>query len=161
MNSIYDVIARLSGYFADNESTVAPYCDRLPNLGIDHDTDMLVMSKSGYLDEIKIRADASHFLQCLDADREQTPQVIKATWYAMPLEDAIAVQGHLHKIPHCWGVIAYYGLGELTFMPKEHSNNYRKLTADEQLKMARLSAISMAKWCAASQIGRIGHGDNR
>jgi hypothetical protein len=121
----------------------------IPNVSwgfLDHEADLIVISKSNYLIEIEIKVSASDLKKDKNkkhshCDRENR---IKALWFVLPE----ALISHVNHIPENAGILIvsknknFYRVKTMR-SPKPYKK-FRKLTDDEILKLYRLA--SMRTW---------------
>lgn len=111
---------------------------------IDHECDMLIMSKSGYLTEVEIKRSWTDFLADFKKrHRHDNAGIIKFFYYCVPLavkescEEVIEKEGL-----KCSGVITYDENLYIRFPePFCEITPNQKLTAEQQFELARLGTM--------------------
>lgn len=114
------------------------------NLPIQHECDMLVLTKAGYLTEIEIKRSWSDFLADFKKKhKHESEGIIKKFYYAVPYSIAVKVFNYLvENNISCDGVLYYTEDLDIRFYSLiERKNIFRKLNLSEQLQVARYGAM--------------------
>jgi len=118
---------------------------------LDHEADLLILNKSGYLTEIEIKRSWADFLA--DFRKKHTHNDRKISWryYAVPVSILDKCRQKLSEIDpeRTWGIISYEeswdGYCVPTIVMQPYNINYhcgeKKLFLEEQFQLARLGAI--------------------
>ena len=121
----------------------------VPNVSyglLNHEADLVVMTKSGYLSEIEIKRSWADFLADFKKPHEHKDERVYRFYYAVPEKIAERVIEYVqdHQVPTD-GVIVYYEDGKYSFTPGWKMGVYyshgRKLFMEEQLTIARLGCM--------------------
>lgn len=117
---------------------------------INHEADMLIMSKSGYLTEIEIKRSLSDLKADFKKKHDHSCELIKYLYYAVPIDLVGKCKDLLilNKRPVS-GIIGYHEDGSLEFFKVYEvlrlgagiNWKARKLFIEEQLQLARLGAM--------------------
>lgn len=119
---------------------------------LNHEADMLILNKTGYLTEIEIKRSWADFLADFRKDHQHQDEQISWRYYAVPESIVDKVKEKLQETdPHgIWGILAYVPSPDgsdcypyLVRYPsniKEH-HPFKKLSTESQLKLARLGAM--------------------
>lgn len=125
-------------------------------LNINHECDMLVLSKAGYLTEIEIKRSWSDFLADFKKDHShESKGLIKFFYYCVPISIVDKVYDKLEDLGVKYtGVIAYDEDLKISMNGKRWTNHngdyeyyfvqqhpHRKLFLEEQLQVARYGAM--------------------
>ncbi len=121
----------------------------VPNVSyglLEHEADLVVMTKSGYLSEIEIKRSWADFLADFKKPHGHKDERVYRFYYAVPEKIAELVIEYIqdHQVPTD-GVIVYYENGTYSFTPGGKMGVYyshgRKLFMEEQLTIARLGCM--------------------
>lgn len=113
---------------------------------LNHEADVVVMSKSGYLTEVEIKRSWSDFLADFRKKHDHRDPLISSYYYAVPISISEKVKQKLHdtKRDAQFGLLAFgadkYG-SYVVCLSAAPSGNKRKLTDAEQFAVARLGAL--------------------
>lgn len=134
----------------------------VPNVSwglIDHEADLLAMSKTGYLTEVEIKVSFADWKADLAKRKWKSAKwsgkyqsgMIKRFYYAAPA--ALAVRHAELEIPDFAGVVSVSDLGIATIIkPAKNITGHRKLSLLETHKLLRLAAIKA--WRMAYKPGK-------
>jgi hypothetical protein len=132
----------------------------VPNISwgfLNHEADMIVMSKSGYLTEIEIKRSLSDLKADFKKEHDHSDIRIKYFYYCVPeslLQNAIDLCMEHTRIVS--GIITYSENSKITFHPIPYHNvgtgfsqrqmqPHRALFLEEQLQIARLGCMRIWK----------------
>lgn len=119
------------------------------SLFINHECDMLVLSKSGYLTEIEIKRSWSDFKADFKKKHShESADLIKSFYYCIPLSILDKVKEYFKdKKMYSSNVVITYDedlnieFHQIECNGIEHNSKYRKLFLEEQFQVARFGAM--------------------
>ena len=148
--SLYQIEMALAKHDKFNfiRNVVAFNVDGFGSIGLWHECDMLVLSKSGYLTEIEIKRSFADFKNDFKKKHHHAnSKLIKYFYYCVPksiLEKAInyfidngkyAVDGFITYDEYLW--LEFHSVDNFMKMKRE----FRKLTLEEKFQVARFGAM--------------------
>lgn len=155
--SITQIELGLAQYFNFRNNVIVP---KVSWGLLNHEADLLILNKSGYLTEIEIKRSWADFLA--DFRKRHTHEDTKVSWYYYAVPESIVdkCREKLAEIDpgHKWGLISYAESWDGVCWPKieSHPSNIhyhcseRKLYLEEQFQLARLGA--MRTWSLKEKI---------
>lgn len=155
--SIAQIEVALAKYFDYRANVI------VPNVSwgfLNHEADLLIMNKTGYLTEIEIKRSWADFLADFRKDHTHDDSKISWFYYAVPESIVDKCKAKLAEIDpnKKWGLIRYgIDLYEecypcIVYMPSNSTRHQieKKLTIEEQFKLARLGV--MRTWSIKEKI---------
>lgn len=112
-------------------------------LPIQHECDVIVMSKAGYLTEIEIKRSWNDFLADFKKEHHHDSEYIKGFYYCVPFALAEKVREHLKDTEMSdAGIIAYHedGYMQVVKYPKERTYP-KKLFIEQRMELMRLGVM--------------------
>ncbi len=155
--SITQIEVALAQYFGYRANVIVP---KVSWGLLNHEADLLIMNKTGYLTEIEIKRSWADFLA--DFRKKHTHDDSKVSWlyYAVPKSIVDKCKAKLEEVDpnKKWGLIEYGGdcYGECwpntIYLPSNSTrhNPAKKLSLEEQFKLTRLGA--MRTWSIKEKI---------
>ncbi len=125
----------------------------VPNVSwglLNHEADLLILSKSGYLTEVEIKRSWTDFLADFKKGHGHKDKKIMYRYYAVPKSIHQKCADKLREADpyRSWGLITYddtYGdcYVNIEYVPSNHGYHSadKKLYLEEQLQLARLGAL--------------------
>ncbi|MCM1221891.1 MAG: hypothetical protein NC548_46210 [Lachnospiraceae bacterium] len=161
--TITQIEVGLANYFDARKNII------VPNVSwglLNHEADLLILSKSGYLTEIEIKRSWSDFLADFRKCHAHDDRKVSRRYFAVPHSIVGRCREKLRELSLFdeWGLVAYAEnpyptdrnpcLVEITHYPsniRQHDSG-KKLTTDEMFQLARLGA--MRTWPLKASITR-------
>lgn len=113
-------------------------------LPIQHECDVLVMTKAGYLTEIEIKRSWSDFLADFKKEHHHQSDYIKKFYYCVPLSIVDRVAEYLSVNNEKCGIITYDESGYIRVYWATNGIPYpKKLFLEQQLELARLGCMKV------------------
>lgn len=113
----------------------------VPNVSwgfLEHEADLLVLSKSGYAWEVEIKVSRSDLLRDKEKRHKHKSDKVRQLWFAIPEK----LSGSIPDIPDHAGVLVVSNRGLVSEVRKPKPNQSAlKLTLAEQFQVARLGAM--------------------
>jgi len=116
----------------------------IPNVsyGIElHECDLLVLTKSGYANEIEIKISLADLKKDIEKKHGHNSDKIRCLYFAIPS----SLAKHFCLIPERAGIIVVNSQGECFLIQKPKVNKSRKFSDNEKYKFARLALIRFWK----------------
>ena len=115
-------------------------------LPINHECDVLVMTKTGYLTEIEIKRSWSDFLADFKKEHHHQSEYIKKFYYCVPVSIVDKVAEYLknndEEVKPTSGIITYDEDGYIkTYWASIEAPYPKKLFLEQQLELARLGCM--------------------
>jgi hypothetical protein len=132
----------------------------VPNLsyGLDgmHECDLFILRSSNYAIEVEIKRSKSDLLNDFKKKHDHGDERICELYFAIPIELLNSCEEHIPK--HCGIIICEYKTYGKVLRARIHRNairnkNSRKLTSEEQFKVARLGAMRI--WSLKEKIVKL------
>lgn len=141
--TITEIEVALAGYFDWTRNLIVFNVTGLSIL-MNHECDMLILSKTGYLTEIEIKRTWSDFLNDFKKKHHHESDIIKSFFYCIPLSIEEKVKEYIasNKI-QCNGIITYNEdlMLKTSNIFTPNFRKYRKLFLEEKFELARLGAM--------------------
>lgn len=113
-------------------------------LPIQHECDVLVMTKAGYLSEIEIKRSWTDFLADFKKEHHHDSEYIKKFYYCVPLSIVDKVAEYLSANNEKCGIITYDESGYIRVYWATNGIPYpKKLFLEQQLELARLGCMKV------------------
>ena len=135
----------IANYYGTRQNIIVPNCFINWGTKADHECDLIVVSQSGYAEEVEIKRSLSDFKADFKKKHGHIDPRLKYLYYAMP--DYIYAQCK-DMIPESAGVYVItlkYGRPVVQCAKVAPKKECRKLTTGEVLKIARLGAMRIWK----------------
>lgn len=119
---------------------------------LNHEADMIIMSKSGYVTEIEIKRSLSDFKADFRKKHDHSDKLVSQLYYAVPACIYEKCMELLKGNKREAGILTYNEKGSVSYAitaPTLHSNR-RKLFLEEQFQLARLG--SMRAWALKEKL---------
>ncbi len=146
--SITQIELALAQYFGYRANVIVP---KVSWGLLNHEADLLIMNKTGYLTEVEIKRSWADFLADFRKSHTHDDSMVSWFYYAVPASIADKCLAKLAEIDPQgkWGLISYGGdrFGECwpdTIKLPSNSTRHqpaKKLSIEEQFKLARLGAM--------------------
>ncbi|MBR8766023.1 hypothetical protein [Porphyromonas levii] len=115
------------------------------NLRLNHECDMLILSKSGYLTEIEIKRSWSDFIADFKKKHNHKDEgggMVKYFYYCVPTSIEEKVRKKLVELEIEYsGIITYSEDLDIKIYGSKQIHPHRRLFLEEQLELARLGAM--------------------
>lgn len=146
--SITQIELGLAQYFNFRNNVIVP---KVSWGLLNHEADLLILNKSGYLTEIEIKRSWADFLA--DFRKQHNHEDSKVSWYYYAVPESIVdkCRAKLAEVDpgHKWGLICYSESWDGLCVPviESHPSNIhlhrgdKKLFIEEQFQLARLGAM--------------------
>lgn len=149
--SLLEMEIAISKYFNTRQNII------VPNLSygfLDHEADLFIIKKNGYGVEVEIKRSRTDFLKDFKKEHRHldSDNRIREYYYAFP---ETIIDSCINKVPEEWGILKVmkvldYDKNESVVLCRlirtaKPLKNARKLTTDEQLKIARLGVLRVWK----------------
>jgi hypothetical protein len=119
----------------------------VPNLSwgfVNHECDLFIIRKSGVAFEVEIKRSKSDLLADFKKDHQHIDNKICQLYYAIPVELLEDCEQYIPE--HCGIIVCEYSTYGKVLRARMHrdakrNKNYKKLSLEEQLKVARLGCL--------------------
>ena len=131
---------------AEIEIAVAKYFNYrkhliVPNISwglMNHECDLLILSKSGYATEVEIKISKSDLVADKKKQHKHESTMVKYLYFAIPSK----MEKDIEHIPEHAGIIIVYNSGHCSVLRNPIQNlKCRAFSAEDRLQMARLGAL--------------------
>jgi len=138
--------------YLDIELAIAKYYDTrqhiiVPNFYInfgtsaDHECDLIIIKRSGYAEEIEIKMSKSDLKADFKKKHGHVDERLQYLYYAMPIELYEQCEGLIPEYAGVFTITKYEDIGFARCVKSAPKKQCRKLTINEQLKIARLGVM--------------------
>jgi len=141
--SYLDIELAIAKYYDTRQHIIVPNCYINFGTSADHECDLIIIKRTGYAEEIEIKMSKSDLKADFKKKHGHVDERLQHLYYAMPVE---LYEQCKELIPESAGVLTitkYEDRGFARCVKSAPKKQCRKLTIEEQLKIARLGVMRM------------------
>jgi hypothetical protein len=139
--SYFDIELAIAKHYDTRQHIIVPNCYINFGTSADHECDLIIIKRSGYAEEIEIKMSKSDLKADFKKKHGHVGERLQHLYYAMPVELYEQCKELIPEYAGVFTITKYEDRGFARCVKSAPKKQCRKLTTDEQLKIARLGVM--------------------
>ena len=139
--SYLDIELAIAKHYDTRHHIIVPNCYINFGTSADHECDLLIIKKSGYAEEVEIKMSKNDLKADFKKKHGHIDERLQHLYYAMPVELYEQCKELIPEYAGVFTITKYEDRGFLRCVKSAPKKQCRKLTTEEQLKIARLGVM--------------------
>lgn len=153
--SYLEIELAIADYYNTRQHIIVPNCYINYGTSADHECDLIIIKRSGYAEEIEIKMSKSDLKADFKKKHEHIDDRLQYLYYAMPVELYEQCKDLVPEYAGVFTIQKYKDINLVRCVKSASKKQCRKLTVEEQLKIARLGVMRIWKLKQKEQKGAI------
>jgi len=139
--SYLDIELAIAKHYDTRQHIIVPNCYINFGTSADHECDLIIIKRSGYAEEIEIKMSKSDLKADFKKKHGHIDERLQHLYYAMPVELYEQCKELIPEYAGVFTITKYEDRGFARCVKSAPKKQCRKLTTEEQLKIARLGVM--------------------